>query len=171
MIFWATTCGRRQWAGVQHSTGHGVAGSSLAGQGLSRCFAEHRLVVLYLSSEPCDPCSSNYLLRCHSFRKLSTTSAERESLANGRARPSRRLRAWPQLSRKAPSKYRCLYVVHQLPRCSTCLSFPAAAIRSRVSTLLCACSHHGPLPFEDYGPFNALRSPHRYESSASSASS
>jgi hypothetical protein len=52
--------------------------------------------VLYLSSEQCDPCSSNYLPRCQSFRKLSTTSAERESLANGRARPSRRLRTWPQ---------------------------------------------------------------------------
>jgi hypothetical protein len=43
----------------------------------------------------CDPCSSNYLPTSHPSRKLSTTSTERESLANWRARPSRRLRTWP----------------------------------------------------------------------------
>jgi hypothetical protein len=42
------------------------------------------------------PVFVNYLPRCHSFCKLSTMSTDRESLANGRTRRSRRLRTWPQ---------------------------------------------------------------------------
>jgi len=38
-----------------------------------------KAAVLYSSSQQYDPRSSNYLPTCHSFRKLSTMSTERES--------------------------------------------------------------------------------------------